>query len=726
MHRSHRIRHLLRNRKFGIDFYVNCRCLRTQCVALLPRGCQNYERKLVEKKGEEETLPETERPKKNEVSRKVHKDTRSIDSIDPVILKYTNIFNELRNVKNNNEKIYSTNFGSIRFDKENVPKVHGQYDDMYGPAVDVLIQERLSNAGIKFNQTQDIGDEVENYSVQKNELYLPHSSLTSSQQAADIDKKSDQSTSSSEPGDVDCSNNIGNYIDDLYFAAATEKCSQTSLDSESTGAGHIRSTTSKAGNTDLNYIDDCVFGASVSKNNGSDHSTASIQAQRPAITSDVNDNPHNLNYIDNVFFGGAFDTLSENRKPTVEFKKIKEDLEISLFGEINTKEKGDDVVVKEEEDENFNFVSSPSLESRMNIAPVTLPHLTHNSKEKEELQNNLMKQTKKAKPKPQDVETTPKSAFEYVVKQRKEQHLKEHGVNVEEGSGKKKSYKKVLSLLNDKRKDSFTKYEVFNLLKNSIIYDNYDIIGLYKPYGMVMHQGTSSHHHVLSEYLPDLAIHLKSNELYPIHRLDANTSGVLLLSRTPAMADTLKRMFKERQLKKTYWAITKGIPNPLQGVVDIPVAEGLIEERRRMVLAPVIKGVKGPTTTSHEAITSFKVLARCNSTALVELSPTTGVKHQLRVHLGFGMGCPVLGDHKYSHLRKMAPQRLPGDALHRLKINQSKVRNLPLFLHCRSVLIPEIVDGRNIFIKAKLPAFFNKTLSLLKLNRHQSIVKYED
>ncbi|MPC15303.1 RNA pseudouridylate synthase domain-containing protein 4 [Portunus trituberculatus] len=68
-------------------------------------------------------------------------------------------------------------------------------------------------------------------------------------------------------------------------------------------------------------------------------------------------------------------------------------------------------------------------------------------------------------------------------------------------------------------------------------------------------------------------------------------------------------------------------------------------------------------------------------------------------------------------LKKLA---LPGDMLDKLKIKQSKVRHLPLFLHCKSIVVPEIVDGRNISIYAKIPAYFNKALTLLKLNKHHS------
>lgn len=64
--------------------------------------------------------------------------------------------------------------------------------------------------------------------------------------------------------------------------------------------------------------------------------------------------------------------------------------------------------------------------------------------------------------------------------------------------------------------------------------------------------------------------------------------------------------------------------------------------------------------------------------------------------------------------------------LDKLKIQQSKVRHLPLFLHCKSILVPEIVDGRNIYIQAKIPAYFNKALTLLKLNRYESKVKLDE
>ena len=96
------------------------------------------------------------------------------------------------------------------------------------------------------------------------------------------------------------------------------------------------------------------------------------------------------------------------------------------------------------------------------------------------------------------------------------------------------------------------------------------------------------------------------------------------------------------------------------------------------------------------------------------------MRHQLRVHLSEAINCPVLGDHKYSHDDKYAPQRLPDDMLTKLGLKQSKVRNLPMHLHASSVIIPEWIDGsQDLEIKAPLSAIFQLSMKRLKLNRRK-------
>ena len=116
------------------------------------------------------------------------------------------------------------------------------------------------------------------------------------------------------------------------------------------------------------------------------------------------------------------------------------------------------------------------------------------------------------------------------------------------------------------------------------------------------------------------------------------------------------------------------------------------------------------------AVTEYKVLKTVMHMSLVEVKPVTGFKHQIRAHLGLGLGCPVLGDHKYTSVKRMdLPQRLSGETLHRLGIRQSKVRDLPIYLHSKHVQIPDIVPEKNVWIDAPLPHFFNKALKKLKL-----------
>ncbi|KAM7306244.1 uncharacterized protein ISCGN_009978 [Ixodes scapularis] len=269
--------------------------------------------------------------------------------------------------------------------------------------------------------------------------------------------------------------------------------------------------------------------------------------------------------------------------------------------------------------------------------------------------------------------------------------------------------------------------EAVNLLRKLVLYNDNDILVLNKPYGMLCHGPAPgvSDACVLTKLLPDLSSALyprQDAKLYTVHRLDRDVTGVLLLARTQRMADMLNSLFQKHQVSKTYLAITAGVPDHLEGVIDMPLAEGEVEGAKRMVLNPKLdpefQRLVPKFRKSFAAVTMYRVLASCGRAGYLELRPTTGVKHQLRAHLGLGLRCPILGDHKYSHLRRLAPQKLPGDMLDRLGIRQSKVRDAPLHLHARAVVVPEILDGRNLTVAAEVPYHFAKNLRRLKLNRN--------
>lgn len=327
----------------------------------------------------------------------------------------------------------------------------------------------------------------------------------------------------------------------------------------------------------------------------------------------------------------------------------------------------------------------------------------------------------------------PQTAFDYVMKLRSEKGanlgkpgaLKEGHV----GDGQEPPFAgKVDSKGFRIYKDQVTDLEnepemtVLHILKNSVLYNENDIVALSKPYGLPSHHG-AGHRHSLTKFLPDLAKYLSkvdSSELFTVHRLDKETTGVILLAKTQAMAQILHSLLAQGKIVKTYWALTKCVPTPAAGIIDIPMAESTVNEKSRMVLKPdyceeTKSVVRKSSVKLLPAVTKYQVLASSGNAALVELQPTTGVKHQLRVHLASALGCPVLGDHKYSHLTKLAPQKLPPDMLERLDVRQSKVRHIPMHLHARSVVIPEVVDGKNIHIGARLPRHFVQNMRRLKI-----------
>ncbi|KAL5016564.1 hypothetical protein ScPMuIL_006153 [Solemya velum] len=263
--------------------------------------------------------------------------------------------------------------------------------------------------------------------------------------------------------------------------------------------------------------------------------------------------------------------------------------------------------------------------------------------------------------------------------------------------------------------------ELVDIIKNSILYDKNDVVAINKPYGLPSHGGPGVHVSV-AHLLPSLARQLDSrlDTLHLVHRLDKETTGVMLLARTPEVAWKLHNAFRRREVKKAYWVLTKGVPNPTSGIIDIPMAEGTVVGRHRMVLKPDYTEetrmvMRKSSVNAFEAVTRYSVITSRGNAALVECNPVTGLKHQIRAHLAFGLNTPVLGDHKYSHLTKMAPQRLHPDLLQKLKIRQSKVRHLPMHLHAKSLLIPEVLGGQNFFVHCRLPKHFLENMKNLKL-----------
>jgi 23S rRNA pseudouridine1911/1915/1917 synthase len=176
-----------------------------------------------------------------------------------------------------------------------------------------------------------------------------------------------------------------------------------------------------------------------------------------------------------------------------------------------------------------------------------------------------------------------------------------------------------------------------------VIYVDENVIVVNKPAGMVVHPGAGNAQDTLVNAIlhhwPEIAKVGEAERPGIVHRLDKDTSGVLILARNEAAYTWLVRQFKSRKTKKTYLALGDGQPPTPSGSIEAAIGR---DEKNRQRMT-VVYGDKGKT-----AITEYHTLESYRNHTLLEVQPLTGRTHQIRVHLAF-LGCPVTGDRIYGH-----------------------------------------------------------------------------
>lgn len=169
-----------------------------------------------------------------------------------------------------------------------------------------------------------------------------------------------------------------------------------------------------------------------------------------------------------------------------------------------------------------------------------------------------------------------------------------------------------------------------------IVYEDADCVVINKPAGVLTHaQGHLSNEATAATFLRDKLQDLEGARGGIVHRLDRATSGVIICAKNQAALSFLQKQFAQRKAKKTYMAIVSGVPEPDEAVVDMPI------ERNPKAPATFRVGPNGKPSVTH-----YKVVKSTSKYSLLELKPTTGRTHQLRVHLA-EQGHPIIGDPLY-------------------------------------------------------------------------------
>ena len=190
----------------------------------------------------------------------------------------------------------------------------------------------------------------------------------------------------------------------------------------------------------------------------------------------------------------------------------------------------------------------------------------------------------------------------------------------------------------------------------TLLYEDEAVVAIDKPPGIVVHPSPGTRHgtvvNALLHRLASVAGVGDPERPGIVHRLDRDTSGVLLVARSVAALEGLARQFRERQITKRYVAIVRGRLMPAAGVIDRPIGRHP-QERKRMS----VRSRRG-----RAAVTRWEILEYLPGATLVRLAPETGRTHQLRVHLA-ALGHPVVGDRVYG-VRKAKGPVFSRQALH--------------------------------------------------------------
>ena len=229
-----------------------------------------------------------------------------------------------------------------------------------------------------------------------------------------------------------------------------------------------------------------------------------------------------------------------------------------------------------------------------------------------------------------------------------------------------------------------------------IIFEDDDILVINKPAGLLVHRAknTDPNEKTLADWIlekhPEInGVGEDENRPGIVHRLDKDTSGILLIAKNQKSYEYLKKQFQERKIQKTYIALVCGRPKDKRGVINLEIGKSKTDFRKKTTQGKMVGLLR-------EAITEYEVMEYFDDYTLMKVYPKTGRTHQIRVHMK-SIGNPIACDKLYGFKNSKCPDFLNRHFLHALGIS------LTLF------------DGSKTTFEVDLPENLEKMLSILRV-----------
>ncbi len=237
----------------------------------------------------------------------------------------------------------------------------------------------------------------------------------------------------------------------------------------------------------------------------------------------------------------------------------------------------------------------------------------------------------------------------------------------------------------------------------NIIYEDEYLLAVNKPAGLVVHSDGRTEEASLTDWViekyPDIenvgGLHTLDNERYVnragiLHRLDRETSGVILIAKKDDVFWSLQQQFISHSIQKIYLAFCEGVPKEKEGVIEFDIGRSR-SDYRQWTVAPFARGTLRKSITKYKLIDSFK---KDNSQfSLIEFRPKTGRTHQIRVHAK-ASGFPIVSDERYETKKALGFDRVA--------------------LHAKGLIFKHPVSNKIMELEAELPSDFEDAIKLFK------------